>query len=63
METSASVDDQCVADMMQETHGLNLWREWAKLEVAAMRGERYALPSTARQPARHYLRAPKANID
>ena len=47
METSASVDDQCVADMMQETHGLNLWREWAKLEVAAMRGQRYALPSTA----------------
>lgn len=46
METSASVDDRCVADMMKETHGLNLWREWARLEVAAMRGERYALPST-----------------
>jgi hypothetical protein len=47
MEISASVDDRCVADMMQEAHGLNLWREWAKLEVAAMRGQRYALPSTA----------------
>ena len=47
METSATVDDGCVADMMQETHGLNLWREWAKLEVAAMRGEPYTLPSTA----------------
>ena len=47
METSASVDNRCVADMMQETHGLNLWREWAKLEVAAVRGQRYALPSTA----------------
>jgi hypothetical protein len=47
METSASVDDRCVADMMQETHGLNLWREWARLEVAAMRGEPYVLPSIA----------------
>jgi hypothetical protein len=47
MKTSASVDDRCVANMMQETHGLNLWREWARLEVAAMRGERYALPSNA----------------
>ncbi|HUV97825.1 MAG TPA: hypothetical protein VMV98_10175 [Acidobacteriaceae bacterium] len=47
METSASVDDRCVADMMKESHGLNLWREWARLEVAAMRGEPYALPSTA----------------
>jgi hypothetical protein len=46
METSATVDDRCVADMMQETHRLNLWREWAKLEVAAVRGQRYALPST-----------------
>ncbi len=48
METSASVDDRCVADMMHETQGLNLWREWARLEVAAMRGEPYALPSTVR---------------
>jgi hypothetical protein len=47
MQTSASVDDRCVADMMKETHGLNLWREWARLEVAAMRGERYVLPSSA----------------
>jgi hypothetical protein len=46
MRTSASVDDSCIADMMHETHGLNLWVEWARLEVAAMRGERYALPST-----------------
>ncbi|MGB8479031.1 MAG: ATPase [Acidobacteriaceae bacterium] len=46
METAASVDDSCIADMMKKTHGLNLWVEWARLEVAAMRGERYALPST-----------------
>jgi biotin carboxylase len=46
MDTSASVDDGCIADMVKETHGLNLWREWARLEVAAMRGEPYALPST-----------------
>ncbi len=47
METAANVDDRCVAAMMQETHELNLWREWARLEVAAMRGEPYALPSRA----------------
>ena len=46
METSARVDDRCVASMMQRTHALNLWREWAMLEVAAMRGEAYVLPST-----------------
>ena len=46
METAASVDDRCVADMMKETHGLSLWQEWARCEVAAMRGEPYALPST-----------------
>jgi biotin carboxylase len=47
METSASVDDRCIAAMMRQTHGLNLWREWAKLEVAAMRGQTYALPATS----------------
>lgn len=48
METSATVDDRCVSDMMQETHELNLWQEWARLEVAAMRGQSYVLPSNAR---------------
>ncbi|HTU51735.1 MAG TPA: hypothetical protein VMF56_14170 [Acidobacteriaceae bacterium] len=48
METSASVDTRCVADMMKETHGLDLWKEWARLEVTAMRGKRYTLPSFAR---------------
>ncbi|MGC1871755.1 MAG: ATPase [Acidobacteriaceae bacterium] len=48
METSASVDDRCVENMMQDHHGLDLWKEWARLEVAAMRGERYTLPSFAR---------------
>jgi hypothetical protein len=46
VETSAGVADGSIADMMKQTHGLNLWTEWARLEVAAMRGERYALPST-----------------
>jgi biotin carboxylase len=46
VETSASIEDGSIAEMMKQTHGLNLWAEWAKLEVAAMRGERYALPST-----------------
>jgi hypothetical protein len=47
MEASATVDDRCVPGMMQETHGLNLWQEWAKLEVAAMRGRPYVLPANA----------------
>ena len=46
LRTSASVEDDCIADRMKQAHGLNLWAEWARLEVASMRGERYALPST-----------------
>jgi biotin carboxylase len=51
VETSASVEDGSIAEMMKQTHGLNLWAECARLEVAAMRGERYTLPSirTARK--------------
>jgi hypothetical protein len=45
LQTSATVNDGCVADLRAETHGLNLWHEWARLEVASMRGERYSLPS------------------
>jgi hypothetical protein len=30
--------------------GLNLWREWAKLEIAGERGE-YTVPQVRRQPA------------
>lgn len=45
--TSASIEDDCIADMMKQAQDLNLWTEWARLEVAAMRGERYALPSIA----------------
>lgn len=51
--TSASIEDDCMADMMKQTQGLNLWTEWARLEVAAMRGERYRLPAidTVRKPS------------
>jgi hypothetical protein len=47
METSASVDDSCIADMTKDAHGLNFWTEWARLEVASMRGERYELPAAS----------------
>jgi biotin carboxylase len=53
METSASIDNRCVANLMQETRGLNLWQEWARLEVAAMRGQPYVLSSNAGERALH----------
>ena len=35
-----------IADLVETATGVNLWREWARLEVANLRGEAYALPAT-----------------
>lgn len=44
LETSASVGDASTVQKIEQAHDLNLWVEWARLEVAAMRGQPYALP-------------------
>jgi hypothetical protein len=35
-----------ISDLVDAATGVNLWREWARLEVCAMRGESYELPKT-----------------
>jgi biotin carboxylase len=45
LELAARVGGAHIADMVEAATGVNLWAEWAKLEVAAARGERYLPPS------------------
>jgi biotin carboxylase len=44
LETAARVGGANISDMVEAATGLNLWREWARLEVAHARGEEYQLP-------------------
>jgi biotin carboxylase len=46
LETSARVGGAYIVDLVQAETGLNLWREWAKLEVEGEDG-RYTLPPHA----------------
>jgi biotin carboxylase len=48
LETAARVGGAHIAETVEAASGLNLWAEWARLEVADARGERYELP-----PFRH----------
>src|SRR4051812_16966455 len=45
LETAARVGGAHLADMVEAASGVNLWREWAKVELAGEKG-RYASPST-----------------
>lgn len=44
LEIAARVGGAFIAEVVEQTYGINLWAEWAKLEVAAMRGQPYNLP-------------------
>lgn len=44
LETAARVGGAHIVDMVEAATGVNLWREWARLEIARARGERYAPP-------------------
>lgn len=44
LETSARVGGAHLADMIEAASGLNLWREWAKIEIAGEKGS-YTRPS------------------
>jgi biotin carboxylase len=44
LEIAARVGGAFIADLVETATGINLWREWAKLEVAAVRNERYVCP-------------------
>jgi biotin carboxylase len=44
LEIAARVGGAFIADMLEYATGVNLWREWARLEIARLRGEPYTLP-------------------
>jgi len=46
LETAARVGGANIVEMVEAATGVNLWREWARLEVASARGEEYAAPSS-----------------
>ena len=48
LEIAARVGGAFIVDLVEHSTGVNLWREWAKIEVAHLRGEWYA-PPAARQ--------------
>jgi hypothetical protein len=50
LETSARVGGAYIVDVVEASTGLNLWREWAKIEVAGEHGE-YALSLLRRRSA------------
>jgi biotin carboxylase len=44
LEIAARVGGAFIVDLVQASTGINLWREWARLEVLEMLGTPYALP-------------------
>ncbi|MGA7413291.1 MAG: ATPase [Bryobacteraceae bacterium] len=44
LETSARVGGAHIADLIEHATGINMWAEWAKIEVASARGLAYQLP-------------------
>jgi hypothetical protein len=44
LEIAARVGGAHIADMVEASTGANLWREWARLELALARGDRYTAP-------------------
>ncbi len=44
LETAARVGGAYIADVVQHARGVNPWVEWARMEVAGLRGTPYALP-------------------
>jgi len=45
LEIAARVGGAFISDLVETATGINLWREWARLEVLHLRGESYVLPS------------------
>ncbi len=51
LEIAARVGGAFISDLVEASTGVNLWREWARLEVADLRGETYVLPPTSEEYA------------
>jgi biotin carboxylase len=48
LEIAARVGGAHLSDLIEAATGLNLWAEWAKIEIATVRGETYHLPISRR---------------
>jgi biotin carboxylase len=44
LEAAARVGGAFIADVVEAATNVNPWKEWARIEVAALRGETYSLP-------------------
>ena len=44
LETSSRVGGANLSEMVEASSGINLWKEWARMETAEARGENYKLP-------------------
>ena len=44
LEIAARVGGAFISDLVEAATGVNLWREWARLEVSSLRGQSYVLP-------------------
>ena len=51
LEIAARVGGAFIADVVEHATGLNLWAEWARVEISALRGIPYALPPTREEHA------------
>lgn len=45
LEVAARVGGAFVSDMIEMASGINLWQEWARLELSLFKGETYTLPA------------------
>lgn len=51
LETASRVGGAHLAEMVEASSGINLWAEWAKMETAVIRGEKYKLPKIRKDHA------------
>ena len=51
LETSSRVGGAHLAEMVEYSSGISLWEEWAKLEIAQLKGEQYVLPTITKDYA------------
>lgn len=51
LEIAARVGGAYIAELVELATGVNLWREWAKIDVAEARGESYRLPAVREEYA------------
>lgn len=49
LETSSRVGGAHLSEMVEASSGINLWKEWARMETAEAKGENYKLPPVRKE--------------